>query len=448
MPAPRIIACLIACGSATLASPTSVAMDSQTESLIGRLPEISEIGYGYSAMFSGSQFLPEPDSSEVHTLVFGSQAPANSAILEGIVRRGAVAVPSLLKHLNDDRETKIPPLSGMMWTSFADEYDYNRRLRKEPPTGVNRDAFDANHPASHTITVGDLCFVALGQIVNRNFNATRYQASGGLVVSSPTCSERLCAVVRADFDGLTEKRHRDLLLQDFLAPDFEERRNGACRRIAFYYPDALEPLVLQQLAVPTFDVFKINDFVRNELYPNPSQKKRRAMFRAFLRANGQASSNGILLQLFDDLDTQEADEQHRSSRPLEEKFEPRAILVQLFGYTPAVSSTNKPYVTNWANGHLARFIKALGQDQSRKVDEAVHGIFAKVTDDDYLALACMNRLMGKGYDEEIRRYCQRRIPQNTHWAAELQEVLTLIESKGHKTTQPDGAANGSQPARR
>jgi hypothetical protein len=268
---------------------------------------------------------------------------------------------------------------------------------------------------------------------------------GGLVVSSPTYSRHLCAVVRADFDGLTEKRHRDLLVQDFLAPDFEERRNGACRRIAFYYPAALEPLVLKQLAVPTFDVFKINDFVRGELYPNTSQEHRRAMFREFLRANGQASSDGILLQLFDDLDTQEADEQHRLSPPLKEKYDARALLVQLYGYTQAVSSTNKPYVTNWDNCALARFIKAIGHYKSRKVDEAVHDIFTRITDDDYLALACINRLMGKGHDEEIRLYCQRRIPQSEHQASELREVLTRLESKSHKNTQPDGAANRSQP---
>jgi hypothetical protein len=65
--------------------------------------------------------------------VLGSQAPTNSATLEGIVRRGVLAVPSLLKHLNDARETRIPPVSGMMWMSFADEYDYNRRLRKDVP---------------------------------------------------------------------------------------------------------------------------------------------------------------------------------------------------------------------------------------------------------------------------------------------------------------------------
>jgi len=447
MPAVRTITCLIACCSATLASAVDAALGPQTETLIEQLPQISQIGYGYSALFSGSQFLPEPDAAEVHTVVLGSQAPTNSAILENIVRQGTAAVPSLLKHLDDARDSKIPPVSGMMWMSFSDEYDYNRRLRKDIPTGVNKDTFGQDNTASHTITVGDLCFVALGQIVNRSFNATRYQPTGGLIVSSPTFSRQLCAVIRRDFEGLTEKKHRDLLVQDFLAPDFQDRRNGALRRIAFYYPEAIEPLVLKQLAVPTYDVFKINGFVRDELYPNKSPEKRRAMFDEFLRLNGPAFADGVLLQLFDDLGLQEADEQHRLSGPLKGKYDARSLLVQLYGFTNAVSSTNKPYVTTWSASEQARFIKALGHHRSRKIDGAVHGIFAKITDDDYVALACMDRLSGQGYDQEIRHYCERRIPNSKHFASELQKVITQLDSKTNKNTQPYGAANGSQPFR-
>jgi hypothetical protein len=244
-------------------------------------------------MFSGSQFLPESDSSKVHALVLGSQAPTNSAILERIVRRGIRAVPSLLKHLDDALVTRIRPVSGMMWISFADEYDYNRRTRMDVPIGVNKDTFGQDQPSSHTITVGDLCFVALGQIVNRNFNATRYQSTGGLVVSSPTYSKRLCALVRADYEGLTENNHRKLLVQDFLMPDFEDRRNGACSPLAFYYPEALEPLVLKQLAVPTYNVFKINDFVRNDLYGDKSPHKRRAGRRSRMVSSFNCSATWI-----------------------------------------------------------------------------------------------------------------------------------------------------------
>src|SRR5258706_15608822 len=115
MSASRMIYVFIAWCMSLLASHAQLMLDAETETLIDKLPQVSQIGYGYSAMFSGSQFLPDSDSSHVHTLVLGSQAPTNSPTLEMIVRRGILAVPSLLKHLDDGRETKIPPLSGMMW---------------------------------------------------------------------------------------------------------------------------------------------------------------------------------------------------------------------------------------------------------------------------------------------------------------------------------------------
>src|SRR5262245_6776334 len=146
MSASRAIVCLIACSAAIFGSGADGAPDLETEALIDELPRIAQFGYGYSAMFSGSQFLPSPDSSEVHTLVLGSESPRNSAALEGIVRRGVVAVPSLLQHLDDARETRIPSVSGMMWISFADEYDYNRQVRKDAPAGVNKDTFGQDQP--------------------------------------------------------------------------------------------------------------------------------------------------------------------------------------------------------------------------------------------------------------------------------------------------------------
>lgn len=407
----------------------NAVIDKATEGWMEQLPGISKIGFGYSARFSGSQFLPEPASSQVQTLVIGSQAPSNSPALEQIVRRGILAVPSLLKHLDDARETKVPPMSGMMWMSFADEYDFNSRTREHTPDGVNKkDMFDHNDPTNHVITVGDLCYVALGQIVNRHFNATRYQPTGGLIINSPTYSSRLCTIVRKDFDELTRDKHRDLLIQDFLKPDYEDRRNDAAKRLAFYYPETLEPLVLKQLTVLTFDVFVIEDFVRNQLYRTKSSDKRQTMFDEFIHTNGPAFSDGILLQLFEDLDSQEADEQHRLSPPLIGKYDARALLIQLYKFPNNISSSNKPYIATWNSAEKARFIDALGSYKSQKIDDAVDRIFANTIDDDYLALSYMNRLIGKGYDQEIRAYCNRRLPESKYFADELGTILSKMDS--------------------
>ena len=173
-----------------------VANDDVTK-LLDELVEVTEPGFGYSGYFSGSEFLPYADTEQMGTLVLGATRRSRSDALRQIVAKGAEAVPTLLKYMSDDRKIKMKPLSGMMWMDFSDEYDFNRQIRKKMPVGVNRDDFggDEKHPDSHAITVGDLCFVALGQIVNRRFSATRYQPTGGLIVNSPTYSKRLRDVI-------------------------------------------------------------------------------------------------------------------------------------------------------------------------------------------------------------------------------------------------------------
>src|SRR5262249_50254432 len=152
-----------------------------------------------------------------------------SETMRKLVEKGVEAVPTLLKHITDDRQVQLEPLTGMMWMAFPDEYDFNRRTRKSAPLGVNRSTLREGRgvPGSHTITLGDLCFVVLGQIVNRGFAASRYQPSGVLVINSPTYSMRLREAITHDWTGLTREKHKQLLIEDFERPDHEDRRVGA-----------------------------------------------------------------------------------------------------------------------------------------------------------------------------------------------------------------------------
>ena len=68
-------------------------------------------------------------------------------------------------------------------------------------------------------------------------------------------------------------------------------------------------------------------------------------------------------------------------------------------------------------------MSALTHDTSRRVDEAVRAILAKIVDDDVLAIACMRRLMGRGFDDDIRRYATRRADRSRHNGEELRAIL-------------------------
>ena len=194
------------------------------EKLIDELVNVAQQGLGYSITFSGTDFLPYEGTEEMGTLILGAAHRSRSETLRAIVEIGADAVPGLIKHIGDKRATKMKPVAGMDWMDFPDEYDFNRRIRQTAPEGVNR-VHDLKNsggrPASHALTIGDLCFVALGQIVNRHFSAMRYQPTGGLIVNSPTYSESLRKAILTDWAGLSKDVHRSLLIEDFRKPDID-----------------------------------------------------------------------------------------------------------------------------------------------------------------------------------------------------------------------------------
>jgi|SRR5215475_4134428 len=399
----------------------------EIQELIEKLAEISSPGYGYSSTFSGSQFLPYEETESVHTVVFIKESLSNSAELKKLVEFGIDSVPFLLEHLDDSWPTKIPAVKGLMWMSFQDEYDYNRRTVKNSPAGVNLDGVVSGEEPDYRIKVGDICYVALGQIMNRSFNATRYQPSGGLVVNSPVRSKSLCRTVREAFSGFTREKHRQLLIQDILQPDNSLRARGAYQRLAYFYPEDVETVALKYLERPMFDTSLISNFIRSTLYKEKDTAKRKALFDKFVQTYGQAGKEGILEWLFRDLHTQEADEQRRLHPALDEKYEARNLLIQLYRYPDSVNSSEEPFVDAISFSALSIFLEGLVHDSSTRIDNEVFRIFREHADNENLAIASFNRLIGRGYDQEIKKYCEEKLLTSKQYRKEFQEILKRLK---------------------
>jgi hypothetical protein len=98
-------------------------------------------------------------------------------------------------------------------------------------------------------------------------------------------------------------------------------------------------------------------------------------------------------QLFDDLDTLEADEEHRISPPLTRfRTQPRELLIQLFNKPTNVRSTERPIATPSSDSQRARLIRELTHDKSAKIGETVKKLYFAHADDDYFAAACLHCL--------------------------------------------------------
>ena len=213
-----------------------------------------------------------------------------------------------------------------------------------------------------------------------------------------------------EWGSLTPDKHRDSLTRDLLDSGNEGSRNGASLRLAYYYPDALEAAALKQLARPTYSVFAVHDLIRDRLYPAKTAKERKKLVDDFVAEHGEVSRDGVRWALFQDLDTQDADEEGRVSPKLDPRYRARECLIDVFGLPPGVKSEDRPRTPPLAATDQARFIQTLRYDRSGKLDRALRDVLAK-TEDHYTAKGCLDRLVGRGYDADIEAYLKRRLPK-------------------------------------
>ena len=110
-----------------------------------------------------------------------------------------------------------------------------------------KDSFeDSIH--SYTISIGDVCYVIIGQITNRTYMAAQYQSTACTIIISPARDAKLAADVRAAWAS-TEPT--ELVYHSLLA-DCEEFRHhepgDALVRLGYYFPERSEELLLKYVA--------------------------------------------------------------------------------------------------------------------------------------------------------------------------------------------------------
>jgi ankyrin repeat protein len=400
--------------------------DKEVKAFIDQLTQIDRQDIGYSASTTGSAFLPLGQSHMGTGLLFQQPNEASEA-LRSLVKLGVKALPELIAHLKDDRPTKIVlKHQGFFGGMFIekDEDDAKRQGKKEEEKKPAGGAFGAAE-TRYTVTVGDLCYVAIGQIVNRNYWAVRYQPTAIILVNSVPRSKKLRDEVAKQWGNLTAEKHRESLVHDLLDTDNEYLRNGASLRLAYYYPAALEAAALKQLARSSYSIGAVQDLVRGPLYKATTAKQRKKLVDEFVTKHGDVAREGIRSYLFDDLSTVEADEEGRLYPKLDKRYPARQCLIDVFGLPATVKSKDQPAAQPLDDATQARFVQTLHYDTSAKLDRALGDLLSR-TDDDYLATGCLDRLVGRGYDAAIETYLRRRLP---HLKEREQDELRAYERK-------------------
>ena len=151
---------------------------------------------------------------------------------------------------------------------FSDEYDPRRPCWFGEEQSKHGLQFMAKKfEGKYTVRVADVCYVLIGQIVNRRLLAVRYQPSGGLVVNSPVEAPALVEEVRNDWGNADAEILKTSLLEDIHATNQPKRIgpaeytprfiNPALERLRLYFPDTYR-------ALEGDDLKKRKDFEKRE----------------------------------------------------------------------------------------------------------------------------------------------------------------------------------------
>lgn len=234
---------------------------------IDALVELDAPDYGFSATLSGSNFAPLPDQGEFHAGILTNHNLKTSETLKTLVEFGPDALPQLVDALGDARPTKIEVRGFSMW--HGGELGGNRVNPLEKDVYQQRDSkefrdrqekMEGEHVDSHTVTVGDVCFVIIGQITGRSYSAVRYQPTACVILNSPSHDAVLREQVKSIWKGpdgrktLFESLRADYATQgSFNGKSLDEWDVGnhfqcsAALRLLYYFPTESAALLARRI---------------------------------------------------------------------------------------------------------------------------------------------------------------------------------------------------------
>ena len=251
--------------------PATPRESEKIEALIERLAAIENPDFGFATTFTGSAFAPIPGIQRPGAMVLSENDRRidhnrqESDAFRELVVLGPKSIPFLLKALDDKSPTKLTMTHtssfGAMWR--ANELSGNPLNKTETAVLAEKTKLRSNlvdrRIETYTVKVGDVCFVALGQIVGRPYSTVRFQPTACVVINSPADDAKLCSQVRDIWasDDSNKKLFESLLL-DYSTYGIFNGENldgwsvgssfqcGAAMRLLFYYPET-EEMIAERL---------------------------------------------------------------------------------------------------------------------------------------------------------------------------------------------------------
>lgn len=237
----------------------------RVKALIAALADTTGADVGLSATMTGSAFAPLPDRARFQTGVLTAERRGPSDAFRALVELGPDALPFLLAALDDPTPTRVKVdrspggffVGGHMPAGNPFNAAEAKAHARKPAAA---DDEDDDHPAGYTVKVGDVCFVAVGQIVGRPYAAVHYIPTGIVSVNAVTESPAARAQLRAAWGGPDPAAGLlASLLTDFATEgvfngtsldgwdEGSRYQTEAAVRLLYYFSDAAGPVLAARL---------------------------------------------------------------------------------------------------------------------------------------------------------------------------------------------------------
>ncbi|MBX3398530.1 MAG: HEAT repeat domain-containing protein [Gemmataceae bacterium] len=235
------------------------------KSLIASLAETNVADVGLSASMNGTAFAPFPDRARFQSGLLTAERRGPSDAFRKLVELGPDALPFLLSSLDDSTPTRIkiqrsPGDFFSVGGSMPEGNPFNSAETKALGLKFAFEDEDDDNVGGYTIKVGDVCFVAIGQIVNRPYAAVQYIPTAIVSINAVSQSHVVRERLRAAWGGPDPaKGLLTSLLTDYAT---EGVFNGssldgwdegsryqieAAVRLLYYFPDDAGPVIATRL---------------------------------------------------------------------------------------------------------------------------------------------------------------------------------------------------------
>jgi hypothetical protein len=222
-----------------------------------------------SATLTGEGFAPLPEQSHFSMGLVTNHRFKTSDAFRTLVEIGPDALPFLLEGLVDKTPTKLKVGTalaldgGLMWLSTELGYNTLNPMERQvfsEETETKEDEEESTLRRLYTLKVGDICLVAIGQIVGRSYNAVRYQPTFIIIINSPLEKKEIRERVwRLWGSNNPSQKLLDSLLIDYATEGIfngesldgwdegSDYQTQAAMRLLYYFPKETAPLIATRL---------------------------------------------------------------------------------------------------------------------------------------------------------------------------------------------------------